>query len=145
MAESTKSYDPAQISMIFGLVPIAGGFAENEFVKIEMNNTTFKTKKGADGSTARAKTNDRSGVCTFTLLSTAVANGLLSALATLDELTPGGAGVAPLTVRDRGGAMVFFAAEAWIQKRPDPVFGNEVTERSWEIAFADAIRVDGGS
>jgi hypothetical protein len=41
--------------------------------------------------------------------------------------------------------MVFFAAKAWIRKRPDVEFGNEVTERTWEIEFGESIRIDGGS
>jgi hypothetical protein len=94
-AEDLKNYDPAGISMVFGLIPISGGFAENTFCKITPNSPMFKLKKGADGSSARGKTNDTSGVCEITLLSTALANGLLSAQATLGENGPNGGDVSP--------------------------------------------------
>lgn len=144
MAENTKTYNPAAITIAFGLIPITGGFAPNTFVAVKKSEGMYKRKRGVDGTVARAKTNAFDGTVEITILATAVANGLLSAQATLDEQSTNGAGVAPLIIENRNGTQAFFASEAWIEERPDIEYSDEVGENTWVIGYANAVRVDGG-
>ena len=127
----TKDYDPAGIQMIFAGNPITG-YAAGTFVNAERTNDTYQTVAGADGEAARAKSNDRSGTVTFTLMQTSAANDLLSALALADELT--GDGVGPLLIKDLNGTTLVQAETAWVQKPANVEFGQEMSEREWVIA-----------
>src|SRR5437868_8033363 len=104
MAEQLKNYDPARIAIVFGLIPITGGFAENTFVKITPSGPMYTRKRGAEGSVARSKKNAFDGTVEITLMATATANGLLSAQATLGEIGPSGGDVSPLTISNLDGA-----------------------------------------
>ena len=141
----TKVYDPADYTMVLGVIGISSGYADGTFIEIEQAADAFSTKVGADGQVTRVKSQDRSGTVTITLMATADANNLMTAQLNLDRITKGGAGIVPLMCRDRGGNQKFFAAEAWIMAEPKVTFSKDVETRQWKIGFAKSERVDGGS
>lgn len=125
---SVRTYNAADVSIIFAGIPI-DGFADGTFITAARDNPTFNSVVGSDGEGARAKSNDRSGTITITLLQTSFSNDELSAIALLDELSD--AGVAPFTLRDGSGRTVLHAETAWIEKPADVELGREISNREW--------------
>lgn len=134
------NYDPSNVSIIFGGI-ILSGYDDGTFVTIARNNDMFSLKMGADGIGARAKSSDRSGRVTATLLQTSPVNDQLSAIAIADELT--GEGVLPLLVRDGSGTTVASGLSAWIVKMPDAEFGKDIGNRVW-VFESDKLQIHVG-
>lgn len=111
------------------------GFADGEFITIEMAEDDFKLKIGADGEGARAKTNNRSATMKAKLLQTSKTNTALNEVRKRDLASDNGAGVGVFQVRDRSsGVLLAHAEKAWIQHAPSPSRGREVTEPEWTFA-----------
>ena len=139
-------YDLDQVTCNLGGFPIESGYGEGGAIKIEQQEKDFTVKVGNDGSVARSKTNKRFTIVTLTLLQTALANAVLSALNNLDRAAANGAGVVPILVRDRQGLSVFIGAEAWIEAPPMSVeYAAEASDREWTIGVARPERFDGGN
>ena len=136
-------YDFDQVTCVFGPI-IMDGFQDGEGITIEQE-PTFTDKKGLDGKVTRSKTLDRRATITINLMQVSAANDLLSALHALDRDAPNGAGIVPITIRDRNGRAVFSAAQAWISQAPQVTFDQEATVRAWVIRCAKLNRVDGGN
>ena len=127
---SVKTYDAASVSIILAGIPFEG-FADGTFVTIARDNASWNSLVGSDGEGARAKTNDKSGTITCTLMQTSITNDALSALMQLDEAS--GDGVAPLLVKDNSGRTLCQAETAWLEKPADVEFGREISNREWVI------------
>lgn len=127
---SVKTYNPADVTIIFAGIPV-GGFADGTFVTVARDNPSFTSLTGSDGEGARSKSNDKSGTVTITLLQTSESNDALSAVALLDENT--GDGVAPLMVVDKSGRTICAAETAWIEKPADAEFAREISNREWVL------------
>ncbi len=137
-----KTYDPASLSIIFAGIPFEG-FADGTIVTVARENPSFTMVTGSDGEGARAKSNDKSGTITVTLLQTSATNALLSELARLDELN--GTGIAPIMVKDVSGTSVFQAETAWIEKPADAEFAREITNREWVFKTDNLDMLVGGN
>lgn len=133
MAEAMKSVDSAQITAEFGGVNLNQGTADGEWLTLEPQADLTTVKVGADGSIVRGKTKNRLWTMTVRLLETSAVNSALSAIAALDAIQEGGAGVVPLMVRDRGGTTLLAAERAWISKMPAVGFSTEPMVREWQI------------
>lgn len=140
-----KVYDSNQVSIVVCGIPISGGYADGEFVRIEQTSEDFLTVVGTDGEVTRSKTNDRRATVTLTLMQSSDSNSLLSALLNLDLLTDGGAGVGALAITDLGGTALYTASKAWISKPPTVSFDKTATSREWTIECADLVRLDGSN
>ncbi|MCK6585958.1 MAG: DUF3277 family protein [Polyangiaceae bacterium] len=140
-----KTYSADQVSLSIANVPITGGFADGEFVKIEHESDRWTDVVGTDGEVTRCKTNDRRATVTVLLMQTSTDNDLLSALALIDDVTPGGAGVGELLIRDRLGTTIFSAEAAWIAKTPDATFDREAKAREWKIRCERLDEHQGGN
>lgn len=138
----SKTYDPLQVSVILGS-HIVTGFADGTFVSIERNNQTFELVSGASGETARAKSNDRSGTVTITLMQTSESNSVLSGFAAADELS--NSGKFPIIVKDNNGDSLYEATEAWVQQPASVEFSKEISEREWVLETGELIMVTGGT
>jgi hypothetical protein len=134
---SVKTYNPAQVQCIVAGIPISG-YADGTFITCGRDNDAFSSGSGSDGEGWRAKSNDRTGTLTLTLLQTSESNDALSALAIADELS--GDGVGPLMLKDGSGRTLFAAETCWIAKTADVEFAREVTGREWMIK-TDALEV----
>jgi len=130
-------YQPSNVTVVYAGL-ILTGYDDGTFVSIERNNDMWTLKTGADGYGTRAKSSDKSGRVTLTLLQSSPSNDALSAIALADELS--GAGVNPLLVRDGGGRTVASALSAWIVKIPQVEFAKEVGNRAW-VFEADSLNI----
>ena len=115
---SVYTYASDEVRIIVGGVPISG-LADGTFVSVARDEQAFTKVTGADGTTSRAKSANRSGSITLTLSQTSPSNDVLSALAVADEET--GAGVVPVLIKDGSGRSVHATDAAWVQKMPDRV------------------------
>lgn len=125
---SVKTYNAGEMVIIFAGVPFEG-FADGTFVTVARDNPSWNSVVGSSGEGARAKSNDKSGTVTCTLLQTSLTNDALSALAIADE--NGGNIAAPILVKDGSGRTVAEAETAWIEKPADAEFGREISNREW--------------
>jgi hypothetical protein len=119
------------------------GFADGTYIRVERRNPTYSLTVGADGEAARAKSNDKSGSVTVTLIQTSADNDFLSDLALADELT--NAGVFPLTIIDDNGSTVVGAAQAWITQPAAIENAKEVQGREWVIESGSMDMFTGGN
>ena len=127
---SVKTYNPADVAIIVAGIPI-GGFADGTFITVARDNPAFTNGSGADGEGWRAKSNDKTGTMTLTLLQTSASNDALSALAALDEAS--GDGVGPFLLKDNSGRTLVAAETCWVEKVSDSEFARDVTNREWAI------------
>ncbi len=139
---SVKTYDPAQVSIIFAGFPIEG-FADGTFIVVERRNPMWGLTIGADGPGARAKSNDKSGTITITLLQTSLSNDALSGVALADELSNDG--VAPFMMKDLNGNTLLAAETAWISKVAPVEDGKEINGREWILETDDIQMLVGGN
>lgn len=139
---SVKNYDPKQVAVIVG-GKIISGFADGTFVKVERNEQAFNLKVGVDGEGTRAKSNNRSGKVTLTLMQSSLSNEVLSGFAILDETS--GKGAVPLYVNDKSGNSLFTALTAWVQKFADPEYAKEVMTRTWILETDELIMFVGSN
>lgn len=136
------TYNPADVHIIFNGVPIEG-YADGQFVLVARANPMWTSGTGSDGSGWRAKSNDRSGSVTVTLLQTSPSNDELGLLAQADELA--GQGMGPLMVKDTSGRSIAFTDAAWCEKMPDMSFEREVVSRVWVFKSTDLTHQPGGN
>lgn len=139
-----KIYDPQEVSASLAGIPISG-YAEDTFIEINQEADSFVDVVGVDGTVSRSKVSDKRATIKFTLMQTSETNDLLSALAELDDSTPGGAGVGALLIRDNSGRAVYEGPQSWIMKPPDVAFGKQAGPRVWTIRTARILRQDKGN
>lgn len=132
-----KVYDSNEVKISIAGIPITGGFADGEFLRIEPETEAFTDVVGTDGEVTRSKSNDGRATATILLMQTAEANAALSALHNQDKNQPGGAGVGRFLVQDLNGGTLHEAAQCWIQNRPNVSYDREATAREWPIRLAD--------
>lgn len=142
---SFKVYDADQVRISIAGIPITGGFADGEFVRIERETEAFTDVVGTDGEVTRSKTKDNRATVTILLMQTASANGLLSALHNIDKLVAGGAGVGPLLIEDGNGLTLHESLKCWVQNSPDVSYDREPTAREWPIRCANLIDFTDGT
>lgn len=145
MSVGLKIYDANEVTIVIAGIPIDGGFADGEFLRIEQDSDDFTDVVGTDGEVTRSKTNDRRATVSLILMQSSSGNAVLSALNLLDKKTGGGAGVGPFLVRDKQGTSLYSASKCWIAKPPNVSFGREAGPREWKIRVADLERLDGGN
>lgn len=139
-----RTFDPDQMSVSLANIPI-GGWADGEFLTIEMDADAFNDKVGSDGEVSRVKSMNRMATVKFMLMQTSPTNAALEALHNLDLAAPNGAGVGTLMIRDRSGTAMYRADKAWIQKAADISFDREAKTREWKIRVANLVREGGGN
>lgn len=132
------TYSADEVTLSFAGYLIDSGFADGEFVSIEPAAEDFVVKKGADGETARAKTNNRDANVKIKLLQTSLGNDVLSQIRQLDLNGTNGAGVGVFQVRDRSsGVLLAHSDKAWIAKPPTIARAREVSEYEWTLYAAN--------
>lgn len=125
---TVATYQPDYVTVAWSGIPITG-FAPGSFINAARNNDSWNLSVGSGGDATRAKSGDRSGRVTITLLGSSASNTALSHAAALDERD--GSQVGPLLIKDLSGADVVVAGTAWIVKPPDLEKSNEETNREW--------------
>lgn len=139
-----KFYDPDQVVVYFagGLIQ---GFADGEFITVEMLSDGFGDVVGTDGEVARSKSNDRRANVVIKLLQTSASNLFLSGIHTADLNAPNGAGVGSLLIQDLQGNTLINAVSSWIVKYPAASFDRTAKSREWTIRCASLTVVEGGN
>ena len=137
-----RTYDPKAVRIIIGGAPI-GGFAAGTFLTLAMDEDAFSKETGADGETARAKSNNNGGTAVLTLMQTSPSNDVLSGIAEADRLS--NAGVVPILIQDGSGRTTLFSATGWIRKQADAAFGLEIEDLEWTMDLADVAYFVGGN
>jgi len=137
---TVATYQPDLVTVAFAGIPITG-FAPGTFISAVRNEDSWNLSVGSGGDATRAKSGNRSGRVTLTLLGSSASNAALSALSQVDERT--GAGVGPLGVKDLSGADTVTAGTAWIVKPPDLEKSNEETNREW-VFETDSLEIVAG-
>ena len=139
---AVKSYNPADLIAIWNGIRIEG-YADGTFMTAARDNPSFTNGSGSDGEGFRAKSNDKTGTITFTLLQTSATNDALSGAMALDEAT--GDGVGAFLAKDLSGRTVIQAETAWLEKPADAEFAREVSNREW-VLKTDSLNIfDGGN
>jgi hypothetical protein len=135
-------YSADQVALTFAGIILDSGFADGEFVSIEMAADDFGLKVGADGEGARFRTNNRSATIKVKLLQTSQGNDRLSQLRQLDLAAQNGAGVGAFELNDlSSGVRVAHAATAWISHAPTVARAREVVEYEWTL-MTDSLDLD---
>lgn len=137
---TVATYQPDLVTVAFNGVPITG-FASGAFVTAARNNDSWSITVGSGSDATRAKSGDKSGRVTITLLDSSASNAVLSAFAAQDEQT--GTVVGALLVKDLSGADVVTAGTAWIVKPPDLEKSNESSNREW-VFETDVLEIVAG-
>lgn len=136
------TYDPKQVALIVGGVPI-GGYADGTFISAERTADTFTKVSGGDGVVSRSKTNDKSGTIAISLQKTSPSNDVLAGFALLDETS--NSGIVPIVVQDFSGRTTIVSAFGWVKKLPKAEFSKEVTNTEWMLDCADLDIKHGGN
>lgn len=123
-----KSYQPDLVTVSFRGVPLTG-FAEGVFVASDRNEDGWAITVGSGGAATRAKTGNKSGRVTVTLLGASESNEILTAFYLADEAS--GTGIGTLVVKDLSGGDTVFCETAWIVRPPAQEKSNEETNREW--------------
>lgn len=139
---TVKQYDPSKVRVIFAGRALSG-FADGTFITASRRNPTWTLMSGADGETARSKSNDRTGTVVLTLLQSSSSNDVLSAKALLDELS--GTGVGPILIQDLFGTTLVQGETAFIEKPADIVLAKEIEAREWTLLVSEMNIFVGGS
>jgi hypothetical protein len=139
---SLKTYDPKKVILVIGGVPI-GGYADGTFILFERTTDMFSKVVGADGEVSRAKSNDKTGQFTITLLQTSDSNDILSGIAELDERL--NSGVVPAILKEMNGTTTIFSGTVWVRKKPNIEYSKEVTNREWVLDAAESEVFVGGN
>jgi len=137
-------YDPADVLFVFAGIPISG-YADGTFVTAERNNDSFNLNVGSNGDATRAKSNDKSGVVTFTLIQSSASNAALSAILAIDENTPSGDGIGPILIKDGQGDTLIAAETAWLRKPANVTYAREAETREWVLETDNLQMFVGGS
>ena len=137
-----KTYNCKDVSVIVG-ARVLTGFAEDSKVVLARTSDAFTSVVGTDGEVTRAKSNDKRGTITISLMQSSDDNDFLSALANADELS--GAGVTNVLVKDNSGRALHSAPEAWVQKQPDCEYNREAGSREWILECAQLNNTIGGN
>jgi hypothetical protein len=143
MASDVKIFDPENVDVVYGGVPLSG-FAEDTFVTIEAEGDDWLEVDGVDGDLTRSKNLAQKYKVTFHLMSSSRSNAYLSGLRELDLSETGGAGVTSILIRDRNGTSLFVADKAWIMKPPTATSGKTATPREWVCRVKGAKFFEGG-
>ncbi len=139
---AVRTFDPANVIISIGGVPMSG-YADGTFVMVARDEDAFTKVSGADGEVSRAKSNNRSGTLTLTLMQTSMSNDILSAIALLDETS--NAGIVPVLVKEIGTLTILMSGEGWIKKFPDASYSKDVENREWILDLASLNMFEGGN
>lgn len=138
---SIKTFDPSQLSVVFGVTPI-NGFEENTAISIDMEEPEYNENKDIHGNVTRFKVNNSSATITVNLTQNSLSNDVLSSYAEADRTSNSGS--FPIMIKDPNGTTLFSSAAAYIKQIPKVEFGNENKTREWVIRATNVSKFIGG-
>jgi len=129
-----KEYDVDEVDIIVFGKKLTGA-ADGTKVKVGRNARTFTLKVGSGGEGTRSKSNDKSGYIEVSLMASSDDNAFLTGIMLADEVA--NAGVVPVLVKDKSGADLHQASNAFIEGPPDAEYATEVGTRTWRFLTDD--------
>lgn len=142
MAHFTATYDPGEVSFVWGTIMITG-FASDTMITVERMTDTWSDQAGSDGFVTRARSRDKRGTVTVNLDMSSFDNDKLMAVLVQDELD--GTGAFPLLMRDGSGTTVASAPFAWIVKPAVIEYGSGIAARQWQFRCDSLTVAVGGN
>ena len=139
---SVGTYSAGEVILTVGNA-VLSGFADGTFISVERDEQSFTKVVGADGKVSRAKSNNRSGTLTVTLLDTSPSNDVLSEYLRADEAS--NEGTFEIEMKDLSGRSRIFSAVGWVQGMPTLEFAKENSEREWVIELGEMEFFIGGN
>jgi len=131
------NYSFTNVNVIYGILELQGFAEGDDVVNITFDTEQFTDTAGAKGDVTRTQTNDNRATVVVKLLQTSDSYKDLMNLYNADRETA--AGVVPLTVINKETGETFVGNNAWIQKNPDIVRGQNAN------AVEFTFRVDFGT
>lgn len=125
----TKTYDPGDVLVVFGAIPISG-FADGEMVKVTHQGDGVKVAVGSAGEVAFIESHQKAAEVTIRLMSTAFINSLLTAHYQAGNLA------VPLVITDASTGSTHVSGAAKIKRMPDAAYGSEIPVREWAFMVA---------
>lgn len=123
------TYSFKNFNFIFGVIEVNGYGEGDDVCSVEMEADQWNDMSGAKGDVVRTQSNDNRGTFTLKVLQTSKVNTLLMAAYNLDKETQ--VGVHPLSMQDKEVDETFFANNAWINKAPSIVRGQNPNVMVW--------------
>ena len=136
-----KTFDPAQISVVFGTSPIVG-FAEDTMINVEIEDPQYNDNTNIHGEVTRYKVNKNTAKITITLTQSSSSNDLLSNYVELDRVSD--AGSFPVMIKDPNGTTLLTSTSAYVKQVPAVEFGAEAKTREWIIQATSLNKYVGG-
>lgn len=127
-----QSYDPGQVVLIFGAIPITG-FADGTMVTTQKDDEGVRAFVGSAGEAAFVESRKRSGKITFRLAETSNTNALLSA-----HYAAGNFAV-PTELASISTGAGHFAAASKLAREPDTEHSNEMPVKEWTIICPELV------
>ena len=141
MALKTHSLTNWIITVGTGIIT---GFDEESAISIEFPNEKWEIVQGGDGNDTTRSYNpnwDMANI-TITLQDSSLSNGVLNAIAILDNAVL--TGTVQFTAKNTLTGQGYTGADAFITKQPDAEIGRNSTTREWNITVPHLIAVESG-
>jgi hypothetical protein len=132
----TTTYDPNQVVLVIGSVPIVG-FADGTSITLPPNADLYSQTNGTNGAYIRSRGLDRSAVLTFTLLPNSPSNAVLNEMVLSDVLN--NAGIRNFYISSRHALTPsIVSGEGWVNRFFDPnlSIGGDAGLHEWVIHVA---------
>lgn len=140
---SVQVYAPKAVKVLIAGLYSISGFADNSSVRVSKNQEPVSLSVGAQGSTERTQTANRSYRITLSLQSSSPSNDILTALYSIDDAS--GRLTFPIYVVDDSGTSKFTALECWVAGIPDISFSNSTQSREWILECSKGVYGLGGN
>ena len=133
------NYSFTNVNVIFGILEVQGFAEGDDVVNIVFDTEQFTDTAGAKGDVTRTQTNDNRATVTVKLLQTSQSYKDLMNLYNIDRES--GANVSPLTVINKETGETFVGNNAWINKAPDIVRGQNANtvEFNFRVDFGTMV------
>lgn len=133
MSNRLANYASEAVDVIFAGLPMSDGRAD-PFFQIAPNGPAYVIEgPGADGQITRCATENNLYEITLTLKGSSSEHAKLSALHIADRISTGGAGIAPLLIKDRNGSTLIATDQCWIVSFSELGFGVTRPDVAWTL------------
>jgi len=135
-----RTYDPKNVKVIIGVVPVTGFVS----VTVTQPEDSFEKGRASDGTVDRTARNINDYQVTLMVKGTSLINSVLSEFHATDLLN--NQGRFPLIIEDLDRIVPVLVAEtAWVVKYPDMELGDTSADREWTIDTGPAQFTPGGT
>lgn len=136
-------YDPRQVHMLWGGIPVSDGIAKGTFITVSRNAKSWRLERGSDGEVVRVRSDDTTGIVRLSLMPGSKINSVLSSVAITDEVT--GLFAVPMFIKDFSGHSLHTSAFSYIDGMPEKVYAVSPTPVEWTFVCRRLITAIGGS